>query len=68
MKRGFTLIEIVIVLIIIALLTTSTMNLNNNFIKDVQFKKEKDEVMGDYQVAANHSLSSRYVATISGTQ
>jgi len=61
MKKAFTLIELVIVTIIIAIIAGATMRFNGEFVHDIYFKKEKDQIAGDYHIAVNHVLSSRYV-------
>lgn len=63
MKKGFTLIELLVVIIIVAIMMAITMRFNGNFVYDIEFKKAKDKLVGDYHQILGHNMSSRYIGS-----
>ncbi len=63
MKKGFTLIELLIVIVIVAIMMAITMRFNGNFVYDIEFKKAKDKLVGDYHQILGHNMSSRYIGS-----
>ncbi len=61
MQRAFTLVEMLIVLVIIALMMVVTFRFGGNFVNDTSFKQERDNLLTDYHIALWHTLWSRYI-------
>jgi prepilin-type N-terminal cleavage/methylation domain-containing protein len=48
MKKAFTLLELLVVIVIIAIMMAITMRFSGDFVYDIEFKKIKDSIVGDY--------------------
>ena len=60
MRKGFTLIEIVIVIAIISILMTVTMKFGSGRINLLQYQTNKEEFVADYDQLHTQTLTSNY--------
>ena len=60
MKKGFTLIEIVIVLVVIGILMTATMRFGSGRIVDLKAQSLKEDFVGYYNELYNQNMTSSY--------
>ncbi len=60
MKKGFTLIEIVIVLVVIGILMTATMRFGSGHIVDLKAQSLKEDFVGYYNELYNQNMTSSY--------
>lgn len=60
MKKSFTLIELLIVIFIIMILMLLTLNLGWNYIKNIQFKNDKEDFLSTYNKVYSKTISSNY--------
>jgi len=63
MKKAFTLIEMVIVLVIIGILMGVTMRFSANRISDLKAQSLKDTFVADYAMVQSQNLASSYHGT-----
>ncbi len=60
MKKGFTLIEIVIVLVVIGILMAATMRFGSGRIVDLKAQSLKEDFVGYYNEIYNQNMTSSY--------
>ncbi len=60
MKKAFTLIEIVIVLLIISILLVATIGLGSNRITDIKAQSIKEQFIGYYNELYSQNMTSRF--------
>jgi len=60
MKKGFTLIEMMIVLVIIGILMAATMNFWSNRIVDLKAQSLKEQFVGYYNELYSQNMTSRF--------
>lgn len=63
MKKAFTLIEMVIVLVVIGILMGATMYFGSDRIVDLKAQSLKDSFVDEYHMVHSHNLASSYQGT-----
>lgn len=64
MKRWFTLIEMLIVIVIAAILMTITMQMGGRFIQDIKARQIREQVLTDYSIIRWQLLQSRTIDSV----
>lgn len=60
MKRWFTLIEMLIVIVIASILMAITMKMGGDFVQDIKSKKSREEFLSDFALVRGQLLLSRF--------
>lgn len=60
MKKAFTLIEMIVVIIIISILFLIVLRMGWNYVRDMQFRNDKEEFLSQYNKLLSQSMSSNY--------